>query len=86
MQNRSILGLTGHVQECRLPLEEQVQVFGKKKKKLKLSLYRLWRPLALREVEGFTFSDISLTDGSKVVSPMRRPLFTPRKIPGTHFC
>jgi hypothetical protein len=27
-----------------------------------------------------------LKDGGKVVSLMRRLLFTPRKIPGTHFC
>jgi hypothetical protein len=33
-----------------------------------------------------TFSDIRLTDGGKAVSPKRRPHFTPRKIPGTHFC
>jgi hypothetical protein len=54
--------------------------------KKKLSLYRPWRPSGLREFEVPTFSDIRLTDGFKVVSPMRRPLFTPRKIPGTHFC
>jgi hypothetical protein len=54
--------------------------------KVKLSLYRPWRPLGLREVEAPTFSDIWQTDGSKVVSPMRRPLFNPGKIPGTHFC
>jgi hypothetical protein len=53
--------------------------------KVKLSLYRLWTPLGLREVETPTFSDIWLIDGGKVVSPMRRPVFTPRKIPGTHF-
>jgi hypothetical protein len=40
----------------------------------------------LREVEAPTFSDIRLTDGGKVVSPTSRPLFTPRKIPGIHFC
>jgi hypothetical protein len=56
------------------------------KVKVKLSLYRQWRPLGLREVEAPTFSDIRLTDGGKVVRPMRRPLFTPRKIPGTRFC
>jgi hypothetical protein len=39
----------------------------------------------LREVEAPTFSDIRLTDGGKVVSLTRRPYFTPRKIPGTHF-
>jgi hypothetical protein len=31
----------------------------------------------VREVEAPTFSDIRLTDGGKVVSPTRRPLFTP---------
>jgi hypothetical protein len=32
------------------------------------------------------FLDIRLTDGGKVVSPICRPPFTPRKIPGTHVC
>jgi hypothetical protein len=32
------------------------------------------------------FLDSRLTDGGEVVSLTRRPLFTPRKIPGTHFC
>jgi hypothetical protein len=54
--------------------------------KVKLSLYRPGRPLGLREVEAPKFTDIRLIDGVKVVSPMQRPLFTPRKIPGTHFC
>jgi hypothetical protein len=54
--------------------------------KVKFSLYRPWRPLELREVEAPTFSDIRLIDGGKVVSPTGRPLFTPRKIPGTHVC
>jgi hypothetical protein len=40
----------------------------------------------LRVIEDPTFSDIPLTDGGKVVSPTRRPLFTPRKVPDTHFC
>jgi hypothetical protein len=31
------------------------------------------------------FLDIRLTDGSEVVSPTRRPLYTPEKIPGTLF-
>jgi hypothetical protein len=56
------------------------------KVKAKLSLYRPWRPLGLQEVEAPTFSDIQLTDGDKGVSPMHQLLFTPRKIPGTHFC
>jgi hypothetical protein len=54
--------------------------------KVKLSLYRPWRPLGLREVEAATFAGIRLTDGGKVVSPTRWPLFTPMKIPVTHFC
>jgi hypothetical protein len=32
------------------------------------------------------FLDNRLTDGGEVVSLKRRPPFTPRKIPGTHFC
>jgi hypothetical protein len=31
------------------------------------------------------FLDNRLTDGGEVISLMRRPPFTPRKIPGTHF-
>jgi hypothetical protein len=45
--------------------------------KIKLSLYRLWRPLGCPEVEDPAFSDIRLIDGGKVVSPMRWPLFPP---------
>jgi hypothetical protein len=32
------------------------------------------------------FLDNRLTEGGEVVSLTRRPPFTPRKIPGTHFC
>jgi hypothetical protein len=32
------------------------------------------------------FLDNRLTDGGEVVRLTRRPPFTPRKIPGTHFC
>jgi hypothetical protein len=32
------------------------------------------------------FSENRLTDGDEVVSLTRRPLFTFRKIPDTHFC
>jgi hypothetical protein len=32
------------------------------------------------------FLDNRLTDGGKVVSPKRRPPFTPGKISDTHFC
>jgi hypothetical protein len=65
-------------------LKAEIEI--KHKGKVKLSPYRPWRPLRLREVEAPTFSDIRLLDGGKVVSPTRRPLITPRKIPGTHFC
>jgi hypothetical protein len=54
--------------------------------KIKLFLYRPWRPLGLPEVEAPTFSDIWHTDGGKIVSPARRSLLNPRKIPGTYFC
>jgi hypothetical protein len=40
----------------------------------------------MRGFEAPTLSVIRLTDGGKVVSPTRRPLNTPRKILGTHFC
>jgi hypothetical protein len=55
------------------------------KVKVKLSLYRPWRHLGLREVEVPIFSDIRLIVGGKIVSAKRRPPFTHRKIPGTHF-
>jgi hypothetical protein len=32
------------------------------------------------------FLENRLTDGGEVVSLIRRPPFTPRKIPDTHFC
>jgi hypothetical protein len=76
---------TVHVNRSRL-YDLTILLGGKIKQKPKLSLYRPWRPLGLREVEAPTFSDIRLTDGGKVVSPTHRPLFTPRKISGTHFC
>jgi hypothetical protein len=45
------------------------------------------RPVGLWDVEAPTFSlDNRLTEGGEVVRHMRRPPFTPRKIPGTHFC
>jgi hypothetical protein len=49
------------------------------KRKVKLSLYRPWRPLGLRDVEAPTISDIRLIDGGKVVGPMRRPFFIPQE-------
>jgi hypothetical protein len=45
------------------------------KGKVKLSLYRPWRPLGLREVEASTFSGFRFIDGGDIVSPRRRPLF-----------
>jgi hypothetical protein len=53
--------------------------------KVKLSLYRAWKPFGLREFEAPTFSDIRLIGCGKAVSLTRRPLFTPRRIPGVHF-
>jgi hypothetical protein len=70
-------------------LDRFATVTGKKVRygKAKLSLYKPWRPLELREFGAPIFSlDIRLIDGGKVVSPTRRPLSTPTKIPGTHFC
>jgi hypothetical protein len=32
------------------------------------------------------FLENRLTDSGKFIRPTRRPPFTPRKIPGTHFC
>jgi hypothetical protein len=61
------------------PLLVRKTAHKKVKKKIKISLYRPWRPLGLREVETPTFSDIRLTDGGKIVSPKRRPLFFPAK-------
>jgi hypothetical protein len=46
-------------------------------RKVKLSLYRPWRPIGLREVEAPTFSDIRLTEGGKVVSALCTGRFLP---------
>jgi hypothetical protein len=43
---------------------------------VKVTLYRSWRPL----VDAPTFSDIRLAHGGEVVSPTRRPLFTPGRL------
>jgi hypothetical protein len=45
----------------------------------------LW-PIGLWDVEAPKFSRQLLTDGGGVISLTLPPLFTPRKIPGTHFC
>jgi hypothetical protein len=47
--------------------------------KVKLSLYRPWRPLGLREDETPTFSDIQPTDGVKVVKPYAPAAFYPQE-------
>jgi hypothetical protein len=77
-----MVGLCEHCNEFSASLK----CWGYLDCKVNLSLYRPWRPLGLREVEAPTFSDIRLIDGGKIVSPTPRPLFTLRKIPGTHFC
>jgi hypothetical protein len=47
----------------------------------------LGRPKGLLDVKAPTFFlNNRLTDGGEVVSLTHRPPFTPRKIPGTHFC
>jgi hypothetical protein len=43
-----------------------------------------WDPVFPWPSQSFTHS--RLTDGGEVVSLMHRPPFSPRKIPGTHFC
>jgi hypothetical protein len=43
-------------------------------------------PKGLGDVKAPTFLDSRLTDGGEVVSLMCWPSFTPREIPGTHFC
>jgi hypothetical protein len=45
-----------------------------------------WRPIGLWDVEAPTFSLGSRFSDGGDVSLTLRPLFTPRKIPGTHFC
>jgi hypothetical protein len=58
----------------------------KKKEKVKLC-NRPWKSMGLIDVEAPTFSlENRLTNGGEVVSLIRRPLFIPRKISGTHFC
>jgi hypothetical protein len=77
---RNVADSSGMLLIVRLMNIRQIKV------KVKVPLYRPWRPLGLREVEAPTFSDIRLTDGGKDFSPMRRPLFRPKELPGTHFC
>jgi hypothetical protein len=43
-------------------------------------------PQGCEKSEAPTFLDNRPTGGGEVVSLMRRPPFTPRKISGTHFC
>jgi hypothetical protein len=53
--------------------------------KVKLSLYRPWRPLGLREVDAPTFLDIRLMVAR--LSALRAGRFLPpKKIAATHFC
>jgi hypothetical protein len=46
----------------------------------------LWEAVEANRVVRHWWSHSWLTDGSEVVSLMRRLPFNPRKIPGTHFC
>jgi hypothetical protein len=62
-----------------------IDVFASKKSKV--IPVTLWRPIGLWDVKVPTFFlDSWFTDSGEVVSLVRRPPFTPRKIPGTHFC
>jgi hypothetical protein len=79
---RPVCHLHLHVQSWTTLTQHTFKLFPVE---VKLSLYRTWRPLGLREVEAPKFLDIRLTDGGKVVSPTRWPPFTSRKILGTHF-
>jgi hypothetical protein len=45
-----------------------------------------WGPQGCETSRHPHFLDSRLTDGREVVSLMRRSSFTPKKIPGTHFC
>jgi hypothetical protein len=55
--------------------------------KVKRLCNRPWWPIGSWNIEAPTFSpDNRLTDGGKVVSLTLSPPFTPREIPGTHFC
>jgi hypothetical protein len=54
------------------------------KEKAKLSLKQVMEAHWVVRIPHFL--ENRLTEDGEVVSLMRRPLFTPRKIPGTHFC
>jgi hypothetical protein len=63
-----------------------VEIHIKGKVKVKFSCTGRGGPLGCERLRLPHFLDNRLTDGGKVVSPTRRPLFTPTKIPCTHFC
>jgi hypothetical protein len=52
----------------------------------KLSLEKVMESHRVVRRRGSRFLDNRLTDSGEVVSLMSRPPFTPRKIPGIHFC
>jgi hypothetical protein len=58
-----------------------IKVKGKAIPVLAVEVHRVVKTLRLPH-----FLDSQLTDGGEVVSLMCWPSFTPRKIPGTHFC
>jgi hypothetical protein len=70
---------TGSYRYCNLLVRALV--------KKKLSLQQAMKAhRVVRRRGSHIFLDNRLTDGGEVVSPTRRPPFTPSKIPGTHFC
>jgi hypothetical protein len=54
--------------------------------KVKLSLYRPWRPLGLREVEASTIFRHSAHRWRHGCQPYAPAAFYSKEDPGTHFC
>jgi hypothetical protein len=61
-------------------------LYKKNKKGKAISVTGREGPLGCETSRLPQFLDNRLTEGGKVVSLTCRPPFTPRKIPGTHFC
>jgi hypothetical protein len=61
-------------------------LLGKGKKGKSIPVTDHGGPLGCEGLRFPQFIDNRLTDGAEVVSFMLLPPFTPRKVPGTHFC
>jgi hypothetical protein len=76
----------GHVNNPPFAIRRQLTYFELVFIKIKLSIWQAVEAHRVVRRRGPPhFLDNRLTDGGEVVSLMRRPPFTPRKIPGTHF-